>query len=286
MRLNYTQSTLSQQIRSLERTVGGALFDRPRGPKPPQLTPLGRVVLTEGRQLLGKHAAFMDSIERFKAGDGRVDIGTFQTVTNVLLPPVVRRLREEHPACDIRLYEEETDVPDLATLDLMFFDGPGRDDLNRQLLLEDDHVLIAPRGVLPPGPVRLQALDGAPMVALPAICDQARVEEAFAAAHIAPHFVFRTADNQAVVSTVRSSLGWAVMPILAVDIRPGDAELTVHPLTPRLPRRPIYVLSSGALSPLADRVIELSRVTAADIAAKNPGGPGQRVLTPRRRGAR
>lgn len=106
-RLAYTQSTVSQQIAALERAVGGPVFDRPGGPKPVRLTPLGSVVLTHGRELLAKAEALADAVDRFKAGDGRIDIGTFQSVSNVILPSVVRRLRDEHHGCDIRLSEEE-----------------------------------------------------------------------------------------------------------------------------------------------------------------------------------
>src|SRR4051794_6933294 len=108
-RLGYTQSAVSQQIAALERSVGGAVFDRPGGPKAVRLTPLGEVVLAHGRDLLARAAATEDAVERFKAGAGQVDIGTFQSVTNVLLPALVRRLRDEHPAADVRLFEEETD---------------------------------------------------------------------------------------------------------------------------------------------------------------------------------
>src|SRR6186997_2567225 len=45
-RLGYTQSGVSQQIATLERTLGGAVFDRPGGPRPVRLTPLGKLVLT------------------------------------------------------------------------------------------------------------------------------------------------------------------------------------------------------------------------------------------------
>src|SRR5438132_471952 len=44
-RLGYTQSSVSQQIAALEKAVGGAVFDRPGGPKPVRITPLGEVVL-------------------------------------------------------------------------------------------------------------------------------------------------------------------------------------------------------------------------------------------------
>ena len=39
--------------------------------------------------MLGAAAAGDEAVARFHAGGGRVDVGTFQTVTNVLLPPVV-----------------------------------------------------------------------------------------------------------------------------------------------------------------------------------------------------
>src|SRR6266487_3001454 len=122
-RLGYSQSTISQQIAALERAVGGAVFDRPGGPKPVRVNPLGALVLAHGRDLLAKAAAMAAALDRFKAGDGRVDIGTFQSVSNVILPPVVRRLRDEHPGCEIRL-SEVPEHPQIGDLDLLFHDGP------------------------------------------------------------------------------------------------------------------------------------------------------------------
>ena len=95
-RLGYTQSTISQQIAALEKAVGGQLDG---GPKPVRLTPLGAVVLAHGRDPPASAAAMAAALDRFKAGDGRVDIGTFQSVSNVIVPPVVRLLAESIPAC-------------------------------------------------------------------------------------------------------------------------------------------------------------------------------------------
>src|SRR5687768_17948250 len=91
-RLGYTQSTLSQQIAALEKALGGAVFDRPGGPRPVRITHLGEVVLAHGRELLTKAEALTDAVDRFKAGNGRIDIGTFPGATNLILPAVVRRL--------------------------------------------------------------------------------------------------------------------------------------------------------------------------------------------------
>lgn len=264
-RLGYTQSTLSQQIAALERTVGGAVFDRPGGPRPVRLTALGRLVLDGARSVLARSRSLGDDVARFHAGDGRIEVGTFQTVTNVLLPTVVGRLRSEHPGCDIRLFEDEDDTPDPGDLDVLFLDAPGSDGVDSTLILEDQHVLVARRGDFAAGAVALKKLDGIPMVALPAICDQGRVEKHLAEHGVVPHFVFRTADNQAVVSVVRAGLGCAIMPLLAITTPEVDDEVVLHPLRGALPPRQIYALTRGALSPLAQRLVAVAQEHGAEL---------------------
>ena len=271
-RLGYTQSTVSQQIAALEKAVGGAVFDRPGGPKPVRITPLGAVVLAHGRDLLANAQAMATAVDRFKAGDGRVDIGTFQSVSNVILPLVIRGLRDEHPGCDIRLFEEETDQPQVHDLDLMFFDGRVEGDVEHRKLLDDPYVLVARRGTFPDGPVHPTQLDGAPMVAHPPICDQARMEQALARLGARPQYVCRTAGNETVLSMVRAGMGLTVLPHLAVhsaDIG-SDASLCVHELEPALPPREIFLLwqANRTHSPLAARAIEIAVEVAGKIATR------------------
>jgi DNA-binding transcriptional LysR family regulator len=280
--LGYTQSAVSQQIAALEKAVGGAVFDRPGGPRPVTITPLGKVVLAHARDLLSKAQTAAEAIERFKAGEsGRIDIGTFQSVSNVLLPQIVRQLRDEHPGVDIRLVEEETAVDRLLAgeLDLIFWVTPIDGDIDSVKLLDDPYVLLARRGDFPTGPVRLADLDGVQMVAFPPhFCDGGRVDSAFAAADIAPLVVFRTADNGTVASMVRAGMGPAVMPLLAVDIRPDDDALCTHPLIPAITPRQISViwLSRRTLSPVARRAVELSVDVANAMAASGSSGRKRR----------
>lgn len=256
--LGYTQSSLSQQIAALERAVGGRLFDRLPGARPPQLTPLGRLVLEEGRSLLARQGMARDTVDRYLAGGGRVDVGTFQTVTNALLPDVVGRVREEHPDARILLSEDETDSPTLDGLDLLFFDGEGPRGAQHAEVFRDEHVLLTASGLLPTGPVDLDELHGRTMVALPALCDQAMVEQSLATASVVPDIVFRTADNQGVTSMVRAGLGVAVMPLLAVAGQHDDPGLSFHALRPALPNRVVDVWWQGSLSPLATRFRDVS----------------------------
>lgn len=283
VRLGYTQSAVSQQIASLEKAVGGAVFDRPGGPRPVSLTPLGKVVLAHARDLLAKAQGAAESIERFKAGEaGRVDIGTFQSVSNVLLPAIVTRLRQEHPAVDVRLFEEETGLNRLGgdELDVLFWVGQLDGDVEHVKLLDDPWFLVARRGDFPDGPVALDRLDGVQMVAFPLVCDQHRVEEAFAARNIRPLVVFRTVDNGAVTSMVRAGMGPAVMPQLAFDIDANDPDLCLHPLQPPIPPREITVMwqAGRTLSPLAQRVVEIAVDVSRDVA--------ERRATKRRRSRR
>jgi DNA-binding transcriptional LysR family regulator len=267
--LGYTQSTVSQQIAALERAVGGPVFDRPGGPKPVRITPLGSVVLDQGRDLLAKAKALSGAVDRFKAGDGRIDIGTFQSVSTVILPTVVRRLRDEHPGCDIRLSEEESDRPQVGELDLLFYDGVLDGDVEQVKLFDDPYLLVAATGTFPNGPVPVHRLDNLPMVAWPLKGDQRAMEEAMADGGGRPQIVFRTAVNDTVLSMVRAGLGPAVLPWLAI-IGAGaqlDDRLTIHELQASVPPREIYLhwRAGRTHSPLARRTIEIAREVAAEL---------------------
>ncbi|MCE7004059.1 LysR family transcriptional regulator [Kibdelosporangium philippinense] len=278
-RLGYTQSSVSQHIAALEKTVGGVLFDRPGGPKPVRLTPLGAVVLEQGRQLLSKAEALGHAVDRFKAGDGRIDVGTLQSVSSVILPTVLRRLRDEHPTCDIRLSEAEPDDAQIGDLDLLFYDGPISDDTEHVLLMHDPYRVVAHPGDLPAGPVPARELDGKPMVAWPVTSDQPRLEQALADAGAQPRIVFRSAGNDTILSMVRAGMGLAVLPWLAIHHvvcrdcgsihgPEGWPDLRVHELDPT-PTRAIYLHwppGRSGQSPLAARAIEIAVEVARELA--------------------
>jgi DNA-binding transcriptional LysR family regulator len=268
-RLGYTQSTVSQQIAALERTVRGPVFDRPGGPRPVRLTPLGAVVLGRGRDLLARADALAGAVERFAAGDGRIDIGTIQSVSSGLLPTVVRRLRDEHPGCDIRVSEEEPEDPRMGDLDLLFHDRPLDGDVEHVRLLEDPYLLVAAAGTFPDGPVPLSRLDGAPMVAWPLTCDEPWMEEAVARGGARPRIVFRSAVNDTLLAMVRAGLGSAVLPWLALHGAGVEADdrLRVHPLRPALPPRRLHLhrRAGRTPAPLARRAFELAVEVAAGL---------------------
>lgn len=269
-RLGYTQSTISQHIAALERAVGGRLFDRPGGPRRVQLTPLGEVILRHAVEVLATADAMHTAVERFKAGEGRLTLGTFQSVSNTLLPVLIRRLRDEYPRCDIRLSEKELESPDLSTVDLRFYDQHVDDaDVEQLKLLDDPYRLVAPRGRFPEGPVDLADLDGTPMVAWLPDCTQPAIEEALANSGVHPDIVFRAAGNEAVLAMARAGLGTALLPMLAIygAGASSDETLSVHALRPPIAAREIYLLRRAhrTPSPLAARAAQLASEIATDL---------------------
>jgi DNA-binding transcriptional LysR family regulator len=281
-RLGCTQSTVSQHVAALERAVGGRLFDRPGGPRRAQLTPLGEVVRTHAADLLAQADAMRAAVDRFRAGEGRLTIGTFQSVSTTLLPVLVRRLRDEFPGCDIRLREDESQPPDLTGVDLLFADLRTDDaDVECRKLLDDPYYLVAPRGRFPDGPVALAELDGSPMIAWPPDCAQPALDEALAGSGVHPEIVFRAAGNEAVLSMVGAGLGAAILPWLAIHGAgaAADAALSIHALEPSVPRREIHLVRRAhrTPSPLCARAAQL----AVEIARDHPRPPA-RPTRPRR----
>jgi DNA-binding transcriptional LysR family regulator len=279
-RLGYAQASVSKQIGALERALGGSVFDRPGGPRPVRLTPLGAVVLEHGRELLSKADVLGDAVERFKAGDGRIDIGTLQSVSNAILPTVIRRLKQEHPRCEIRLTETEQEEAQIGDLDLLFHDGPIQDGEHVKLL-EDPYVVVAQPGEFPTGPVHAEALDDRAAVAWPATCDQPRLEQTLASGGALLRVVFRSAGNETILSMVRAGIGLAVLPWLAIHHivcrscgaihgfqGASDQPLHIHQLDPA-PTRDIYLhwpLGHALQSPLAAHAIAIAVEVARDLA--------------------
>jgi DNA-binding transcriptional LysR family regulator len=276
-RLGYTQSAVSQQIAALERLVGGALFDRPGGPRPVELTPLGRVVLEHAREVLRRIDTIADEVERYRAGDaGRLDVGTFQSVSVAVLPSVFHDLRRDRPGLEVRPHESDVEDELIARLregelDLTFMVGPIDDDLEGRELYRDPFVAVAPRESVDGGPVRVSRLVAEPLIGQYDNGCYRAMERGLRAAGCTPEYVFRTNDNAAVVAMVRAGMGMAVMPLLALDL--NDTTVAIRPLDPPIPERVISIVwrRDRTLSPAAEHFVEVAAEKFAALDQRRTG---------------
>ena len=254
------------------------VFDRPGGPRPVELTPVGQVILDHTEQVFRRLAQAEEEVARLRAGDGgRLVVGTFQSVSVKVLPAVIRVLKAERPQLDIRLFEaddHDTIVERVleGDLDLGFVVGEGFDErLDQVLLLEDPYLLISPRSDRPlPATFATGELSGAPLIGEAVSSCQAAIDHGLRMAGVEPSYVFRSNDNGAVQAMVRVGMGRAVLPVLAFDA--SDPDVVAQELDPPIPPRRISIIRRHArtLPPAADRFVEIASEVCAELSAAAP----------------
>jgi DNA-binding transcriptional LysR family regulator len=106
-RLNLTQPAVSLQLRELERRFGVRLIERLGKQAYP--TAAGRDLLEAARRIFRECDLANAAMRRFRDGSlGRVHVGTTLTALTYLLPPILRRLRLEHPGLELHVTQMPT----------------------------------------------------------------------------------------------------------------------------------------------------------------------------------
>ncbi|MGY0057354.1 LysR family transcriptional regulator [Streptomyces sp. LZ34] len=110
--LHLAQSTVTVQVRSLERELGTRLFDRlPAGTTP---TPSGRRLLEEAERVLDAEARLRATAAAGNgegaggAVEGQVALGAGESLCASHLPRVIASLRRTHPGVDVHLHAADT----------------------------------------------------------------------------------------------------------------------------------------------------------------------------------
>ena len=102
--MGYTQSAVSQMVKSLEEELGVTLLLRSRTGV--TLTREGEALLpfirdvTQAHRKLSDQAAAVRGLEQ-----GVVRIGSFNSVSSSLLPQAIKRFREAHPSIRFELHQ-------------------------------------------------------------------------------------------------------------------------------------------------------------------------------------
>ena len=274
--LGYTQSAVSQQVAALERAVGAPVFDRPGGPRPVRLTPVGEVLLEHARSVLRTLRDAATDVEALTTGDrGRLRVGTIQSVGTQVLPRLLTRLTAERPGVEIVLHEAHDPAVLLAMveaqdLDITFCTLPGADTsgFEHRLVLEDPFVLLVPS--TPEWQARhrisIPEIADLPLIGNrnPTCSGQALL--AFEGDH-EPTFVFHSDDNSTIQGCVAAGLGVSLAPLLTIDI--DDPTTTVVAVDPPVPPRLVGVAWRRDQRPsaLLDAFVAATLAVCEDLAA-------------------
>jgi DNA-binding transcriptional LysR family regulator len=231
--LSLTQPAVTRQIAALERELRTRLLDR-----------LGRrVELTAAGAALLPYAAEMlrlaDEAQR-AVGDvaqgvsGHLSVGASSTAATYLLPPLLRRFREEHPGVEMSVHTGAsarvaemvmTNAVDMAVV-MGFRARPGMQAVtlaeyaNVAVTYPDHPLAREKRGLT------VSALKNIPLILMqPETSLRAQVDALFAEAGVAPTVSMELDNVEAIKKMIEARLGTSLLPRLAVESEVADGRL-------------------------------------------------------------
>lgn len=268
-RLGYSQPAISQQIAVLERAAGMSLLDRPGGRRPVTPTDAGERLLRHARRAAAAMRAAASDLRALAEGEaGTLRVGTFQSVGVRILPRVMRLYVERRPGIEVRLAESGFDdlFQRLAAgeLELAFVSGTIDAAADHLEVLVDPYVLLAPTDsdqARAGRPIGLRELARLPLVAYSK--PEEGGEAHLRAKGLEPQIVFRSDEGGLVQGLVGAGIGYALVPLLAVDR--SDPDVTVLDVQ-GVPPREIALAwhADRTLSPAATAFVDV----VADVAAE------------------
>ena len=153
--LDYTQSSVSQQITTLEEDLGVTLLDRSQRPVRP--TPAGELVLRHADDLLGRALEVEEALAALSGGHtGTLSVGGFATAWGTFMPAAVADFSRTHPGVQLELDQLEPEPAlrdvragelDLAVVYLFTEGSESPRDEDRfawEHLVDDPYALVLP----------------------------------------------------------------------------------------------------------------------------------------------
>ena len=104
-----SQTAITQQIHALEENIGTQLLDR--NTRPVSLTPAGKVLLKEAREILTRmDAALLRTREASTGLEGELRLGYTKGYEHSDLPKYLRSFHQEYPNVLLSCYRCDTDM--------------------------------------------------------------------------------------------------------------------------------------------------------------------------------
>lgn len=252
--LGYTQSAISSQVTALERIVEARLFVRIRGSRGVELTEEGRLLLEHASAITARiHAARADLHAVRNGRRAVIRVGTFHTVSQSVLPDVLRRVAHGPESMRATLYEDASIerlvlMLEQGDLDVSFVLLPlAAPELETLPILEDPWHLLVRRDhpLAAKSLLQIGTLAGVPLISLerlpappgePTAPRSTRlVEEAILAAGVVPDIALRLNDYRSVSVMVEAGMGCGLVPSLALGSdHPSLVSIPIDRLAPRI----------------------------------------------------
>lgn len=267
-----SQPALSMQIKELEETLGGTLFER--SARQVRLTRFGEAVANRSRAVLRSVEELQD-MARVSSSNltGRLRIGVIPTIAPYLIPNFIGHLNREYNDLDVRIRETQTQklILELAQgkLDTAILALPvSEPSLHEVELFEEDFVLVRPLSEANrPVPSAENLVQMRLLLLEEGHCfrDQAL---SFCKQHSSlPRDLLDGSSLTTLVQMVGAGMGVTLIPEMAVNIETRSAQVAVQQFPKPVPKRKIGMVWRKT-SPLSQQMSQIAEVVrqAAQVA--------------------
>ena len=262
-RLHIAQPSLSHQIRRLEQQMEVTLLNRTS--RRVELTPAGRVLLTEGRRLLTQSQR---AIRLSRAADSEhLTIGFYGSAANAWLPRLLRAFNERHPNVDVSVKDlllgGIEDILD-GSVDVAFTRLlPGQAGVEVEVIAREPRLVAIPNThpLADRASVTFDDLRNEGFITNPVIDAQGPPVRWLAeqARHGLPgHVAAQAASVQEILTLVATGRGVSLVPASVADHYPR-ADVNYIPVTGADPAVVSLAWQPGAVRPTVDAFIETAR---------------------------
>lgn len=266
---NVAQSALSRRVRDLEVEMGTALFYR--NGRGVVLTEAGETFLTAARAILAQREALRQDMRRVAGElDGTVKLAVPPSVGLVLLAPLLRQIRADHPRIRMRVMEgfsgHVADWLAAGKVDLAVLYKMKASTLldAEHLLFEDMFLISAPdaRAVGQPDSVPMADLVGEELV-LPGSPHGLRllVEDAAARAQVMLSVAMEVETLPTIYDLVRTGGLRTILPLAAVKDQVAEGRLVAQRIIEPVISRELILAHAPhrAAAPVTKAVVRLIR---------------------------
>lgn len=260
--LSVAQPAISRQIRLLEEELGVSLFHRTgRGM---ELTEAGRMLSTRAKTILSDLQTLEHDVRSMRGvAEGEVVFGVPPTESHILVPPLIRRLRERHKGVTLKIVEAFSGYVNewllTGRLDVALFYKVARTKhLVADELLRESLFLVGAKGVVTgDGPVAIAELADRNFI-LPSRSHGLRVliDQVAESLKVKIDVDLEVDALMTIKSLVEAGIGLTILPFPAVQREVENGLLSARQIRPdQLERTLVLATSTQHPLSLASRIV-------------------------------
>ncbi|WP_181301156.1 LysR family transcriptional regulator [Bosea sp. 124] len=223
--LNLSQTALSHRVRKLEESLGTPLFLRTT--RQVSLTAAGTTLLPRARRIFEDLGSALDEVRvDVRAGEEQVSLGCLPTIAVHCMPAVIAAFAGRHPGVGVRIHDNSaSEIADKVQSGEAEFGvtivAANRWDLELKPVVKEPFVLVSHRSMPLAHATSLTwaQLQGEPLVRVSAETgNRILIDDALGARREALTWRYEVQRVVTAVGLVRSRIGYAIVPQLALDV--------------------------------------------------------------------